>query len=257
MDKETFTQFELQVLRALGEIRDNLAILAATSGGPDYRRRLDEFQGFDWSEIGALVIQSDDYGPALVKWAGQIWTRRSGGGKFGRSIWFSRPVAGGGPEGSTRYLSLIRFKNYAEAEPVSGDVIPAGSKSKNGGDLSRSQGRDTRPAPELAEPVNWFNDPAEFVELLHGQKGKGDPIELIARGRPFWGRDGERVRRVSGKIRGSSKYNQNAWIASLLAYEDRYNELLQDGIPITEAHETAVIKAQSHYRNWLSQEGVK
>ena len=75
---------------------------------PDYKASLSEFAGFNWAEIGAEVIQSDNQGPVAVRWNRQDFVRRAGDGKFGKAIWFSRCVGKEG--GENVYARLVTFK---------------------------------------------------------------------------------------------------------------------------------------------------
>lgn len=83
---------------------------------PNYRRQLAEYPNFDWQAIGATVSQSDDHGASEVEWRGHRFTRRSGSGKYGEAIWFSRPT-GSDDNGGTSYARLITFKDN-DAEPL-------------------------------------------------------------------------------------------------------------------------------------------
>lgn len=116
----------------LAELRAQKSILIAianelkalTEAGellsPNYRRKLSEYLKFDWSEIGAEVVESDASGGAIeVEWHHHRFLRRSGSGKFGKAIWFSRPIGSG--ENGTEYAKLIAFKNY-EPEPLAVEI---------------------------------------------------------------------------------------------------------------------------------------
>jgi hypothetical protein len=97
----------------------------ASQTPPNWQRPLKAYPNFDWSKIGATIVNSDNYGATKVAWFGHIYTRRSGENKkFGAAIWFSR--ANGKSEGEeTNYLKLISFKDSAEAEPLPDYVIRA------------------------------------------------------------------------------------------------------------------------------------
>ncbi len=103
---------------ALERIAASLERLAPTSPpAPNYQKTLDEFRGFDWATIGAIIVQSDSSGAAIVEWNGQQFTRRSPTNKFGEAIWFSRSV-GKDDDGTTRYERLITFRKAGEVEPI-------------------------------------------------------------------------------------------------------------------------------------------
>lgn len=94
---------------------------------PGYRRDLSEFARFDWSSIGAQVVREDGQGAATVEWNQQRFIRRSGSGKFGKAIWFSRPL--GKDDDATTYARLITFKD-SEAEPLAVEVPAPASKAQ-------------------------------------------------------------------------------------------------------------------------------
>lgn len=110
---------ENETIQLLREIRDLLQLQAAALE-PNYRYPLADYPTFDWAAIGATVAQNDRAGAAVVRFAGHLWTRRSGAGKFGRAIWFSRPN-GRDDEGGATYLRLITFKDMADPEPLAFD----------------------------------------------------------------------------------------------------------------------------------------
>ncbi len=108
--------------RHLEAIANHLATLTQAQAGaapaPNLQRRLAEFADFDWSSIAATVVDSDDWGAALVEWQGRQFKRRSPDNKFDAAIWYSRAV---GKEGDkVRYERLITFKKIdADTAPIS------------------------------------------------------------------------------------------------------------------------------------------
>lgn len=89
----------------------------AANPGPNYRKPLADYKGFDWSLIGAEVVRRDDDGVAAVEWNGRLFTRRAPGNKFDAAIWFSRCI-GKDDAGGNRYEKLITFKDSALAEEI-------------------------------------------------------------------------------------------------------------------------------------------
>ena len=83
---------------------------------PNYRRELIAYSGFDWSDIGAYVIAEDNLGPTLISFGNHVFKRRSGNGKFGNAVWYSRPI--GQDDSKTVYARLITFKEYDPVEPL-------------------------------------------------------------------------------------------------------------------------------------------
>lgn len=128
-----------QIVALLQRIANQLDTLTAGTApaSPNYQRPLAAFASFDWASIGAAVTASDANGAAIVQWANYQWTRRSGSGKFGQAIWFSRATGTG--ENGTEYARLITFKDRGQAEPVT-VTVPA------------SVAATTRPTPPPAQP---------------------------------------------------------------------------------------------------------
>lgn len=100
----------------LGRIAQSLAPIS-----PNFRRSLAEFAAFDWSTINSIIIHSDADGPAEVQWNDHRYKRRSGDGKFGKAIWYSRPI--GQSDDGTEYARLITFKNFDPAEPLAPGLV--------------------------------------------------------------------------------------------------------------------------------------
>jgi hypothetical protein len=84
---------------------------------PNYRYPLKKYWQFNWDGIDASVLRRDEEGPTLVKWGNYTWKRRSGAGKFGKAVWFSRPD-GKDENGDTRYRRLVTFKDWSDPEPM-------------------------------------------------------------------------------------------------------------------------------------------
>ncbi len=138
-------------VRALGPIEPNLV------------RPLSEYAAFDWSSIGARVVQSDPSdpsGPTHVEHDGALYTRRSPQNKYGAAIWFSRSV-GRDEEGGTQYIRLITFKPLGDADP-----LPASVKREMAYTLPVEAGESTEPAADRS-PIPA--PPARKVEMAQRQ----------------------------------------------------------------------------------------
>lgn len=113
MDGDSSTFLLLTQIRA--DLQHIIALLPRSC--PDLVYPLTRFVYFDWSSIGATVLEKDRHGATLVSWAGRVYQRRSPSNKFEAAIWFSRSV-GTRVDGSTQYERLITFKqlNYSVEE---------------------------------------------------------------------------------------------------------------------------------------------
>jgi hypothetical protein len=106
------------IATSLQGVESHLRQMAVSSNlAPNYQRALSEYPTFDWSSIGASVLNRDDDGVTAVEWNGQVFTRRSPNNKFDAAVWFSRCV-GKDADGNNRYVRLISFKAVSEAEPI-------------------------------------------------------------------------------------------------------------------------------------------
>lgn len=78
---------------------------------------LETFGAFDWSSIGATVVQKDADGVSAIRTAdGKIAKRRSND-KFGTEIWFSY-AAGKQQDGKVVYRRVATFRDTKPAEPL-------------------------------------------------------------------------------------------------------------------------------------------
>jgi hypothetical protein len=109
----------LRVIAAsLQGVESHLRQMALSSNpAPNYQRPLSEYPTFDWSSIGAIVLNRDDDGVTAVEWNGQVFTRRSPSNKFAEAVWFSRHL-GQDSDGNKRYARLITFRALSDAEPI-------------------------------------------------------------------------------------------------------------------------------------------
>ncbi len=111
-----------EILRAIAAslqgVESHLRQMAVSSNtAPNYQRHLSEYPSFDWSSIGATVLNRDGDGVTAVEWNGQVFTRRSPNNKFAEAVWFSRHL-GQDSDGNKRYARLITFKTLSDAEPI-------------------------------------------------------------------------------------------------------------------------------------------
>lgn len=107
-------------MTALERIADVLERIAPTQQpAPNYQYPLESFAEFSWGQIGAEVVQRDQYGAAIVNWRGQQYVRRSPSNKFGEAIWFSRCI-GKDDNGENKYERLVTFRPLSkfEVEPL-------------------------------------------------------------------------------------------------------------------------------------------
>jgi DdrB-like protein len=84
-----------ELLRMIAEslrgVEAHLRQIAVSSNpAPNYQRPLSEYSTFDWTSIGATVLNRDGDGVTAVEWNGQVFTRRSPSNKFDAAVWFSR-----------------------------------------------------------------------------------------------------------------------------------------------------------------------
>jgi hypothetical protein len=106
------------IAASLQGVESHLRQMAISSNpAPNYQRPLSEYPMFDWSSIGAIVLNRDHDGVTAVEWNGQVFTRRSASNKFPEAVWYSRHL-GQDVDGNRRYVRLITFKVLSDAEPI-------------------------------------------------------------------------------------------------------------------------------------------
>jgi hypothetical protein len=106
------------IAASLQGVESHLRQMAISSNpAPNYQRPLSEYPLFDWSSIGAIVLNRDDDGVTAVEWNGQVFTRRSPNNKFAEAVWYSRHL-GQDADGNKRYARLISFRALSDAEPI-------------------------------------------------------------------------------------------------------------------------------------------
>jgi ssDNA-binding DdrB-like protein len=112
------TEILRMIAASLQGVEANLRQMAISSNpAPNYQRLLSEYPTFDWSSIGAIVLNRDDDGVTAVECNGQVFTRRSPDNSFGSAIWYSRS-AGKDSDGRNKYVRLITFKPPSESGPI-------------------------------------------------------------------------------------------------------------------------------------------
>ena len=123
MKNEEFYQQWIALMHQQNALMERIAIalerMAPDGGAPNLQKSIEEFKSFNWASIGAKVVQTDQYGPAIVEWGGKQFTRRSPQNKFSAAIWFSRGTGEKDSEGRTIYERLISFKVLEGADPLS------------------------------------------------------------------------------------------------------------------------------------------
>lgn len=106
------------IAASLEGVESHLRQIAVSSNvAPNYQRPLSEYHTFDWSSIGATVLNRDADGVTAVEWNGQVFTRRSPSNKYDGAVWFSRHL-GKDSDGNMRYARLISFRALSDAEPI-------------------------------------------------------------------------------------------------------------------------------------------
>lgn len=184
---------------------------------PNYRRPLADFAGFDWQSIGAIIIKQDQDGPAEIQCGHFRYTRRSGSGKFGKAIWFSRCI--GQNEQGKLYARLITFKDINEAEELDGKVsqiLPEPTKPTPQKTVSQKPARQQQAVPMQPK------QPVAQVPVI----GPTTPAQPAQNPRLAFSRLGSQA--IKDNMITPDKYNQLAKIArSSGDYGAALNELKQ------------------------------
>lgn len=78
---------------------------------------LSQYRGFDWSSIGAVILQQDADGVSVIRTSGGRVCKRRSNDKFGEDIWFSHGN-GKDPDGTPKYRKVVEFKTVKPPEPL-------------------------------------------------------------------------------------------------------------------------------------------
>jgi hypothetical protein len=140
--------------------------------GDTIEAALASFKTFDWSSIGASVIETDEDGVSMIRAAnGKICKRRSND-KFGTEIWFSYPN-GRKEDGTPDYKRVIEFRELDAPEPLGRKTMAALTSAKPSAVQPTPA---TTPAQPAADPVT------QAAEALGG-KVRTEPAPELVRAR--------------------------------------------------------------------------
>lgn len=118
-----------EVLKVQQTLAKGMAAARNGSGAPDaapnYHKPLADYTSFDWSKIGAIVLESDKDGATTVEWKNRSFTRRRGNPDFDPVIYFSRSTGVDSVTGKRVYEWLITFKEPAKAKRLPDDTKDA------------------------------------------------------------------------------------------------------------------------------------
>lgn len=144
------TDFETALLSLVGRIANSLEAQNAADLDAVLTYPHSAFASFDWSSIGATIVQSDDDGVCQIKTAsGRIATRRSHE-KYGTDFWFSYAVGKDGEK--VKYHKVVEFVPPASVEPLSRKVEQAVKAATPAATEPAKAGTNTSPLmPHLLE----------------------------------------------------------------------------------------------------------
>lgn len=140
----------------------------AGTESPNYRRRLAEFDRFNWSSIGATVIASDERGPADVEWRSHRFDRVEGDKFEGHFIIFSRPAPGWTTE-NKKYYTLIRFADYSK--------VPLNNSSPMGQIVAIPATRGSQITPLDVQRTTPASPTEEALEEFHRENQTSPPTQ--------------------------------------------------------------------------------
>jgi hypothetical protein len=139
------------LLTVLGRIADALerqnAAAAEAAADDTLTFTIGDYKTFDWSSIGATVVQRDADGVSLIRAANGKLAKRRSNDKFGTEIWFSYST-GKSADGTPQYQRVIEFREIAPPEPL---------------------GRKTEQVLSKAQPTAPADPVAEVAKKLGGQ----------------------------------------------------------------------------------------
>jgi hypothetical protein len=187
------------LLTVLGRIADALerqnAAAAEAAADDTLTFTIGDYKTFDWSTIGATVVQRDADGASLIRAANGKLAKRRSNDKFGTEIWFSYST-GKSADGTPQYQRVIEFREIAPPEPL-------GRKTEQALSKAPAAPAATPPAPK-ADPV------AEVAKKLGGQvREEGGQLAVPVA--------------PPAKPASRNKHVDDQHAAAAQAYRDRFN----------------------------------
>jgi hypothetical protein len=143
------------LLTVLGRIADALerqnAAAAEAAADDTLTFTIGDYKTFDWSSIGATVVQRDADGVSLIRASNGKLAKRRSNDRFGTEIWFSYST-GKSADGTPQYQRVIEFREILPPEPLGRKTEQALSK-----------------APAAPAPAPKVDPVAEVAKKLGGQ----------------------------------------------------------------------------------------
>jgi len=131
-----------------------------------HKRRIQDYDGFDFATIGAEVVDSDQYGATQILYRGKIYKRRSGKEDYGVAVWFSRSL------GSNQWETAIKFVPVTESKPLGKAEIETLERMAKEPEAPNG---DPKPQPsKRVEKVKAERPPEEKPEQVY-EKVAGEP----------------------------------------------------------------------------------
>jgi hypothetical protein len=164
-----------RVLRAIETARPAIT-------GETMEAALATFKTFDWSSIGATVIETDEDGVSMIRAAnGKICKRRSND-KFGTEIWFSYPN-GRKEDGTPDYKRVIEFRELDAPEPLGRKTMAALSSAKPSATQPTSAATQRTTSAPATTPAQPAADPVTQAAEALGGKVRDVPAPELVRAR--------------------------------------------------------------------------
>lgn len=247
-----------RLLQLLERLAIGIETLARGSAPAElnYQRPLPEYKTFDWSSIGASVVQADQDGPTHVEQGGFLWTRRSPSNRFDPAIWFSR-ANGRDADGNVEYLRLITFKPVKEAERLPEKAAQAlsqpGAPAPEQKKTPTGQLQVQRPYPPDYLKAK-LNKRAEAISTLHcSQEQRNLAAMMLAK--PFAGEGAEDKRHKVQKYLFGADSLKDVSEALILVVLNDWMKPAKDNGGDYQPDALAVKEAQLVYREALKAEG--
>ena len=124
---------------------------------PNFKRSLNKYQNFDWSEINAKIVMTDKNGPTVVTWNGVEYARRRHP-DYDKGIWFSSYA--GMRDGKKLYHRLISFTVSEGARPLPSEITD---------ELTATPQAKPQATPRPPSPLDTlsYSEPVPVDETLH------------------------------------------------------------------------------------------
>lgn len=226
---------------------------------PGYIYPLNDYPDFDWSTIGATVIQRDGKGyVSMVEWGGYFWKRRSKSDNKGAAVWFNRTYNPYDTD-AWEYVRLVTFRNTGNPEPLQFPMSRPSRPEVDHNPYSPPANPPSSPfKPSIPDDVKqtqdklsgMVNDVALRAQALAATSAH-EFDALVANIYPIMEKSESTANTCRVGVTYTPNYNHElnkAYLAGIDAYIDEYKYQMSRGKDKVVAHKQAKIKGHRAFK---------